>query len=140
MLILCFYLFVSSRRRHTRCALVTGVQTCALPILLGGGRGEGAADLADQRALGPQAAGLVEEVTHLGRHVAETRRRAEDDRVIARQLVDRGDRRLLVELHAGLLGHFARHQFRYAPEGHLGAGNRSEEHTSELQSLMRTSY
>src|SRR3546814_8347130 len=34
----CFLLFVfiifffSSRRRHTRCALVTGVQTCALPI------------------------------------------------------------------------------------------------------------
>src|SRR3546814_18050418 len=36
----CIYLFVfflsffffSSRRRHTRCALVTGVQTCALPI------------------------------------------------------------------------------------------------------------
>src|SRR3546814_136803 len=28
-----FYLFLfSSRRRHTRCALVTGVQTCALPI------------------------------------------------------------------------------------------------------------
>src|SRR3546814_1609841 len=26
------YLFCSSRRRHTRCALVTGVQTCALPI------------------------------------------------------------------------------------------------------------
>src|SRR3546814_6229489 len=24
----------SSRRRHTRCALVTGVQTCALPILM----------------------------------------------------------------------------------------------------------
>src|SRR3546814_13862396 len=29
-----FYVFFfSSRRRHTRCALVTGVQTCALPIL-----------------------------------------------------------------------------------------------------------
>src|SRR3546814_7462912 len=27
----CFFFF-SSRRRHTRCALVTGVQTCALPI------------------------------------------------------------------------------------------------------------
>src|SRR3546814_17011755 len=27
-----FLFFVSSRRRHTRCALVTGVQTCALPI------------------------------------------------------------------------------------------------------------
>src|SRR3546814_1860736 len=26
--------FFSSRRRHTRCALVTGVQTCALPICL----------------------------------------------------------------------------------------------------------
>src|SRR3546814_13587208 len=26
--------FFSSRRRHTRCALVTGVQTCALPIYL----------------------------------------------------------------------------------------------------------
>src|SRR3546814_8964924 len=31
--IFCFVLFFfSSRRRHTRCALVTGVQTCALPI------------------------------------------------------------------------------------------------------------
>src|SRR3546814_10872798 len=28
----CFCFFFSSRRRHTRCALVTGVQTCALPI------------------------------------------------------------------------------------------------------------
>src|SRR3546814_10587812 len=28
----CMYFFFSSRRRHTRCALVTGVQTCALPI------------------------------------------------------------------------------------------------------------
>src|SRR3546814_16179023 len=27
---MCF--FFSSRRRHTRCALVTGVQTCSLPI------------------------------------------------------------------------------------------------------------
>src|SRR3546814_2317449 len=26
--------FFSSRRRHTRCALVTGVQTCALPIFV----------------------------------------------------------------------------------------------------------
>src|SRR3546814_9818006 len=36
----CFVLFgllffFSSRRRHTRCALVTGVHTCALPISLG---------------------------------------------------------------------------------------------------------
>src|SRR3546814_10679087 len=29
LFLVCFF---SSRRRHTRCALVTGVQTCALPI------------------------------------------------------------------------------------------------------------
>src|SRR3546814_15271553 len=33
MVFLSFFFF-SSRRRHTRCALVTGVQTCALPIFL----------------------------------------------------------------------------------------------------------
>src|SRR3546814_10657793 len=27
------FFFFSSKSRHTRCALVTGVQTCALPIL-----------------------------------------------------------------------------------------------------------
>src|SRR3546814_5993606 len=31
---LVYFFFFSSRRRHTRCALVTGVQTCALPISL----------------------------------------------------------------------------------------------------------
>src|SRR3546814_3014721 len=30
----CVFFFFSSRRRHTRCALVTGVQTCALPIFV----------------------------------------------------------------------------------------------------------
>src|SRR3546814_5421415 len=30
-----FYFFFASRRRHTSCALVTGVQTCALPISFG---------------------------------------------------------------------------------------------------------
>src|SRR3546814_1572118 len=49
-------LFFSSRRRHTRCALVTGVQTCALPILIGvsGNRGEAVAAVV---AVGP---GIVE--------------------------------------------------------------------------------
>src|SRR3546814_17929869 len=32
MLVISSVFFFSSRRRHTRCALVTGVQTCALPI------------------------------------------------------------------------------------------------------------
>src|SRR3546814_4245906 len=38
-----FGIFFSSMRRHTRCALVTGVQTCALPIF------SGADDLHDRR-------------------------------------------------------------------------------------------
>src|SRR3546814_19887381 len=39
--------FLSSRRRHTRCALVTGVQTCALPILTEGRPALGAVDAAN---------------------------------------------------------------------------------------------
>src|SRR3546814_6626734 len=31
-IVVIYLFFFSSRRRHTRCALVTGVQTCALPI------------------------------------------------------------------------------------------------------------
>src|SRR3546814_20926535 len=34
------FFFFASRRRHTRCALVTGVQTCALPILISGGQSD----------------------------------------------------------------------------------------------------
>src|SRR3546814_18781422 len=46
--------FFSSRRRHTRCALVTGVQTCALPISIVAKFAEllapdGTADLANLR-------------------------------------------------------------------------------------------
>src|SRR3546814_9199794 len=33
-MVLCRFVFFSSRSRHTRCALVTGVQTCALPIFI----------------------------------------------------------------------------------------------------------
>src|SRR3546814_5500614 len=45
--------FFSSRRRHTRCALVTGVQTCALPILAAGERAGGDRDR--QRRVRPDA-------------------------------------------------------------------------------------
>src|SRR3546814_4174315 len=52
---MCVSVFVvySSRRRHTRCALVTGVQTCALPIcsFMEGGASQfsGAVNLVDCR-------------------------------------------------------------------------------------------
>src|SRR3546814_9803138 len=52
----CVLCFFASRRRHTRCAIVTGVQTCALPILaatyavaLGAGTSIGAAKKRKQR-------------------------------------------------------------------------------------------
>src|SRR3546814_6859397 len=52
-----FFLF-SSRRRHTRCALVTGVQTCALPILMTAAIGLFLDDIADavERRWYPQEA------------------------------------------------------------------------------------
>src|SRR3546814_4808013 len=58
--------FFPSRRRHTRCALVTGVQTCALPIW----RPDAAAGL--PAAAGDRAAGAQERrgggaVVHLDR-------------------------------------------------------------------------
>src|SRR3546814_19821417 len=43
--------FFSSRRRHTRCALVTGVQTCALPIY--GAEGDDGSSTSAQRRAGP---------------------------------------------------------------------------------------
>src|SRR3546814_2682295 len=50
-----FCFFFSSRRRHTRCALVTGVQTCALPISLALMREE--SDGQSSRLSGPTRAG-----------------------------------------------------------------------------------
>src|SRR3546814_8249392 len=53
--------FVSSRRRHTRCALVTGVQTCALPIA--------PAEAALQRATAICGAVEAMRVQHMGREL-----------------------------------------------------------------------
>src|SRR3546814_9328620 len=59
-----FLFFFSSRRRHTRCALVTGVQTCALPISHDEGVVDrGAGDLVD--ALRLQFVGLVDEARQM---------------------------------------------------------------------------
>src|SRR3546814_2413502 len=59
--------FFSSRRRHTRCALVTGVQTCALPIwsglsrrcCCGGGCRTGSAGGWPSRPIGPRCGGIT---------------------------------------------------------------------------------
>src|SRR3546814_5271995 len=103
---MCFLLFVfffSSRRRHTRCALVNGVQTCALPI-----SPENAASwalfegYARRRGLSFGKAPKFERERHFG-----------------------GAHETEWEVSIGL------------PPA---ASARSEEHTSELQSLMRISY
>src|SRR3546814_11901966 len=63
----------SSRRRHTRCALVTGVQTCALPILLFRGNvdsrlrklAEGEVAATFLAAAGLRRLGLIERATRI---------------------------------------------------------------------------
>src|SRR3546814_2033977 len=55
MLVVEYMLFFSSRRRHTRCAVVTGVQTCALPISGVGWPGGGAGRGGDKRGSKMQA-------------------------------------------------------------------------------------
>src|SRR3546814_3673499 len=126
-----FFFFFSSRRRHTRCALVTGVQTCALPISDGG---------AEPRPL--QAPGFRR---------AKHRLRAFADKLQAVQywrdvVVQGGQAAVEGFLVAGRA--FEDDQFvaRWQVDGKKGLELatpvvfRSEEHTSELQSLMRISY
>src|SRR3546814_4191229 len=76
--------FFSSRRRHTRCALVTGVQTCALPILerAVGGAQSGCLEAVGEGDLGPLRA-IVRAVEVRARRVgaAVVGRRSEERRV-----------------------------------------------------------
>src|SRR3546814_9015610 len=123
------YFFVSRRKRHTSCALVTGVQTCALPILQGALRAAQHCDLLDI----PQLAVAEDDLVVAQRPAVElhvdARPAAGNERIRTLRgagAVDAADRRRDV---AG------------ADEDDVRCiGERSEEHTSELQSLMRISY
>src|SRR3546814_3246108 len=127
---MCFCLFFSSRRRHTICALVTGVQTCALPIFGRRifGRGEFALPQAD---IAPLAMLIADFAVHAG--AKETHRLVQLDGGIVRQR-DRhnslGEALAFQRIEQGFVEH---------PADTI-ALKRSEEHTSELQSLMRISY
>src|SRR3546814_15806600 len=67
------HFFFSSRSRHTRCALVTGLQTCARPIYRG--------QFADARAKGGERLALEQRAGH------ERYRRRVDRAAVAIQLV-----------------------------------------------------
>src|SRR3546814_6639133 len=125
VMVCCFF---SSRRRHTRCALVTGVQTCALPIYRRcevdprGGEGARKGDLAsagDRRGGEPYDDRPDAAAVH-----RKDRHPVPDDPT--RQGRDRRAASEIFGLRGAVIG-------RFRP-------SRSEEHTSELQSLMRISY
>src|SRR3546814_2726297 len=110
-----FFCFISIRRRHTRCALGTGVQTCALPIC-------------ERRHV--QEIGVAQ-------HLLEHHRVSERQLQILRRadisiFVDRQENALILHLREALVVD--------TPFLGLHPNLRSEEHTSELQSLMRISY
>src|SRR3546814_2339410 len=121
------FFFFSSRRRHTRCALVTGVQTCALPISW-----EADAPRLDARLAGLEVRSPRRIV--LSRHANAPRADGWTPEHV------RGDGVVWINGPtdiATLAG-----VDHVLVEGGAGAASafRSEEHTSELQSLMRSSY
>src|SRR3546814_4947551 len=106
------WFFFSSRRRHTRCALVTGVQTCALPICI--------AELIAKMTL-DEKVGQLNLLTSDWESTGPTMREGYKD-----------------DIAAGRVGAiFNAYTAKYTRELQR---MRSEEHTSELQSLMRISY
>src|SRR3546814_4465101 len=126
--------FFSSRRRHTRCALVTGVQTCALPICLcdprrQSGQQPDGGGLARHGAGGIAGCGRNGDPGQAGPAVDQHRRRRQG---WPRAVSERDAGSEPVGREAGAV---------HGPDNaRAGAGGRSEEHTSELQSLMRISY
>src|SRR3546814_7841902 len=124
-ILFCFlFFFFSSRRRHTRCALVTGVQTCALPIWIAKTMATAiSANKAELLAIADAVAReklidreiVIEAMEDAIQRAARSRYGAEND-IRAKIDTQSGDMRL----------------WRVLEE--------MEEHTSELQSLMRISY
>src|SRR3546814_7854136 len=134
-------LFFSSRRRHTRCALVTGVQTCALPIS-GDKARRTALDVVRHRR-GAGGDGSCDRKGWASRAVRHSPCGSCDE-CKAFPVASRGscDRRRSGTADIALVQPAAGHSRfgRLERAGRSWRGRRSEEHTSELQSLMRISY
>src|SRR3546814_7967975 len=131
--IFCF----SSRGRHTRCALVTGVQTCALPILA-----ELQVDIRGLLREHRPAVVAIERVlfsvnVRTAIPVAQAAGIAMAEAVAAGCEVVEYSPNQVKQAVAGV-GGASKDQMERMVQTLLGI--RSEEHTSELQSLMRNSY
>src|SRR3546814_4380843 len=164
MVLVYFWFFFSSRRRHTRCALVTGVQTCALPIFVRWRRGRIVAEFgvvhreidridaeAVDAAFEPEAHGAEQRVLHLRVVDVELRLRPQEimQIILAAPRVPRPRRTAEHRLPVGrrLTGSIAAGGSICALppmpldwQNRAAFHSRSEEHTSELQPLMRNSY
>src|SRR3546814_1828736 len=138
----CYLFFFSSRRRHTRCALVTGVQTCALPIsvqviphVTDAIKAFVRADLTDEDFVICEIGGTVGDIEGLPFLEA------------IRQLGNELGRERSLFLHVTLIPYIAaagelktkptQHSVKELQSMGIKPDIRSAEHTSELQSLMR---
>src|SRR3546814_8381259 len=129
----CWLFCFSSRRRHTRCALVTGVQTCALPICVTGHLIAPTPGSKAAPARFPSSGHQCRTPAHTAPHGAPACAIA----CIKRLALAQGA--IPVLLLAYQQGNQHGHQ-RGQDCSSTSTNCRSEEHTSELQSLMRTSY
>src|SRR3546814_9351028 len=118
--------FFSSRRRHTSCALVTGVQTCALPIYAP----------KDHGTIGRHEAPLDKFAAIVGIQKDHPPRQAQGAAIeFGYDTLQRGPPPTRsLPLCKGKSQPF---DHRIAARN---ASQRSEEHTSELQTLMRIAY
>src|SRR3546814_7720283 len=124
-----YHFFFSSRRRHTRCALVTGVQTCALPISIA------------QPATDPLYLDIALDAGAVWEYALPEGHNAFAYVFEGGATIGEGDdARTLATHEMGVLGGGDTLRLQAGKDGARLVLVRSEEHTSELQSLMRTSY
>src|SRR3546814_1092865 len=116
------FFFFSSRRRHTRCALVTGVHTCSLPILAFCRSSFSPVSTLTAIATDDKDSARLFAVTTISAGAASASAGGGVSCACAAVAVTRARTHALVLVTA------------------RRAARRSEEHTSELQSLMRISY
>src|SRR3546814_3791556 len=135
-----FFFFFSSRRRHTRCALVTGVQTCALPICARPGLPVAAEHSRRRRAARFRQQPV--QCTGQRRLPDYAVRRCErfNHRLACRRDLARRAARPACAIAKGPIMKRLSIAALFAAIAVFVAVVRSEEHTSELQSLMRMSY